>query len=490
MRTLKSAFGNAAVPLTVPNRRFCRIFARRAAPCVRSYFGGFAASFSWKNFKKMPEFPPIKSADAGRQSLESRTASEITLTGGTRHALIGTRDAVEWEQLATDRAFLAAAVEGSDDAVIGKSLHTGYITLWNFGAERLYGWTAEEIIGKHFSVLVPDDKRAEWDINQDYLAAVAAPSVVMETVRLHKNGTRIDVSVRVGVVRDPQTGEPLGLCSVARDTTTRTASETNHLQSQMQDRKIALALQRPMLFQPKEDAFSGVSVHTAYAMASEDALVGGDFWDTFAFNNEHVALVLGDVMGHGLTSAIFTAEMKFTMRAYIREHIEPAIILYHMNEYLCQSNRLFREGNNTEGSDAPVCLSIAVVIRETGEGFLSVSGMDSPLILRANGETETVKAMGLPLGILENETYLSVKFQLDAGDTLFLSTDGITEARHDKTFLDSKGLQRLVAATVGRTLKETTDSILKGAQDFAGGHLKDDASLVLIRRNQPTPAAT
>jgi serine phosphatase RsbU (regulator of sigma subunit) len=115
--------------------------------------------------------------------------------------------------------------------------------------------------------------------------------------------------------------------------------------AQEQSQKIALALQRPMLFQPKEDAFSGLMVHTAYAMASEEALVGGDFWDTFAYDHGHVAFVLGDVTGHGLPSAIFTTELKHTMRAYIREHEEPARILYHMNQFLFQSTDCSKKGS-------------------------------------------------------------------------------------------------------------------------------------------------
>jgi sigma-B regulation protein RsbU (phosphoserine phosphatase) len=217
-------------------------------------------------------------------------------------------------------------------------------------------------------------------------------------------------------------------------------------------------------------------------MASDEALVGGDFWDTFAFNNEHVALVVRDVMGHGLGSAIFTAELKYTMRAYIREHIQPARVLHHMNEYLCQSNRLFLEGINTEGSDSPVCMALAVIVRATGEGTLAIAGMEPPLLMRAGGHPGTVKAIGLPLGIRESEEYPETSFQLEPGDTLLLNTDGITEARRGRTFLESEGLARLAVEGSGGTLKTMADTILNGARDFAGGHLHDDASLVLARR--------
>ena len=93
-------------------------------------------------------------------------------------------------------------------------------------------------------------------------------------------------------------------------------------------------------------------------------------------------------MGHGLTSAIFTTELKHTMRAYIREHEQPARILYHLNQFLYQSGRLFHEGLNSEGSDSPVCIALAVVARETGVGTLAIAGMEPPILVRADGRTE------------------------------------------------------------------------------------------------------
>ena len=253
---------------------------------------------------------------------------------------------------------------------------------------------------------------------------------------------------------------------------------------------IADSLQRSRLFQPDEDAFSGLMVKTAYIIGGDEDLVGGDFWDTFAYDHGHVAFVLGDVMGHGLTSAVFTTELKHTMRAYIREHEQPGRILYHMNRFLYQSNRLYREGINTEGDDSPVCIALAVVSRETGEGVLSVAGMEPPILVRANSSVDPLEVMGVPLGVLPDAEYLQVNFQLEAGDTLVLSTDGISEARRGREFLEMEGLMRLASLGCGGTLKAMTDTILDGARKFGGGSLRDDASLVLVRRCATSPSLT
>ena len=270
-------------------------------------------------------------------------------------------------------------------------------------------------------------------------------------------------------------------CNI-RDITERKAVEVRTSQLQLRDRSIALALQRPILFQPKEDAFSGLAVQTVYEMASDEALVGGDFWDTFAFDNGHVALVLGDVMGHGLTSAIFTTELKHMMRAYVREHEQPARILYQMNRFLYESGRLFDQRINSEGGESAVCIALAIVERETGAGALTIAGMEPPILVRASGETTQVAANGLSLGIIANQKYRQIDFQLDTGDTLVFVTDGITEARKGHEFLDSGGLMRLAEAGSRGSLKVMADAILNGAREFADGKLHDDVSAILVRR--------
>jgi PAS domain S-box-containing protein len=384
-------------------------------------------------------------------------------------------------------AFLTAALETSNDAIIGAQFPYELITLWSAGAEALYGWSGADMLGKPVSLLLPDDQRTEFARYREGLMAQTLPNAVFDTTQLRQDGSQVDVTLRMGLVRDPETSQPTGLCLVATDRSARTGTESDHDREQVKDKQIALALQRPLLFQPDEDAFTGLMVQTAYAMASEDALVGGDFWDTFAYDHGHVALVLGDVMGHGLSSAIFTTELKHTMRAYIREHEQPGRILFHMNQFLYQSNRLFMEGVNTEGSDSPVCIALAVIERDTGAGSLAIAGMEPPMLVRARGDTEQSAAIGLPLGIEPNQEYEAISFQLEAGDTLILSTDGITEARNGRDFLDAGGLMRLAVEANDGSLKEMADAILNGARNFAGGKLKDDAALVLVRRSVTSP---
>jgi len=117
---------------------------------------------------------------------------------------------------------LAAIVESSDDAIVGKDLK-GIITSWNRGAERLFGYTAGEVIGASVTRIIPPER---GDEEARILASIARGETVrhFETVRVRKDGAQIDVSVTVSAIRDAA-GRIIGASKVARDITERRRSE-------------------------------------------------------------------------------------------------------------------------------------------------------------------------------------------------------------------------------------------------------------------------
>jgi PAS domain S-box-containing protein len=113
---------------------------------------------------------------------------------------------------------LAAIVESSDDAVIGKDLR-GIVTSWNHGAERLFGYPAAEIVGQSITVLIPPQRQME---EVTILEKVARGESVrhFETMRLRKDGRTVDISLTVSAIKDA-TGRIVGASKVARDVTER-----------------------------------------------------------------------------------------------------------------------------------------------------------------------------------------------------------------------------------------------------------------------------
>ncbi len=121
-----------------------------------------------------------------------------------------------------DSARLAAIVESSDDAIVSKTLE-GIITSWNNGAERIFGYTAKEMIGRSITVLLPTERLAEEDSILNRLRNGERIDH-FETVRLTKDGRRVDVTISVSPIRD-SSGAIVGASKIARDVTERNAAQ-------------------------------------------------------------------------------------------------------------------------------------------------------------------------------------------------------------------------------------------------------------------------
>ena len=122
---------------------------------------------------------------------------------------------------------LAAIVASSDDAIVSKNLH-GVIQTWNGAAERMFGFTAAETIGRHISLIIPEDRLSEED---HVLSQVRAGIGVAhyETIRRHKDGSLLDISLTVSPIRDEK-GTIVGASKIARDIT-----EQNRLKRQAEE---------------------------------------------------------------------------------------------------------------------------------------------------------------------------------------------------------------------------------------------------------------
>jgi PAS domain S-box-containing protein len=132
------------------------------------------------------------------------------------------RDITERKRVERSREQLASIVDYSDDAIIGKSLE-GIIVNWNKGAERLYGYTAEEVMGQPISILLPPDRPDEID---KIISKLQRGEIVNEeTVRRRKDGTLIDVALTVSPIKNMR-GQVTAASAIARDISERKRAET------------------------------------------------------------------------------------------------------------------------------------------------------------------------------------------------------------------------------------------------------------------------
>jgi PAS domain S-box-containing protein len=158
-----------------------------------------------------------------RRDFAGRARAERALREANEHLELRVRQrTAELEKAGETDSRLASIISSSDDAIASKNLQ-GMITSWNPGAERLFGYSAQDALGKPMAMVIPAERASE---EPDILARIAQGETVdhFETVRVKKDGRKIDVSVTISPLRDRQ-GRIIGASKIARDITDRKLGE-------------------------------------------------------------------------------------------------------------------------------------------------------------------------------------------------------------------------------------------------------------------------
>ena len=140
--------------------------------------------------------------------------------------LLAAQERRDRRQTEAASAYLASIVEFCDDAIIGKTLD-GTVVSWNAGAERVYAYSAAEMIGRSISVLIPSYRREELPEIFDMIMKGERVDG-LETVRIRKDGTSVEVSLTISPIKDAN-GRVVGASTVARDITRRKQEENERL---------------------------------------------------------------------------------------------------------------------------------------------------------------------------------------------------------------------------------------------------------------------
>jgi PAS domain S-box-containing protein len=174
---------------------------------------------------------------------------------------------------------LASIVECSSDAIIGKTLE-GIVTDWNPGAEAIYGYSAQEIIGQPIFVAIPPNRREEFDTILDKIRRGQRVTHYV-TERLRKDGQTVFLSLSVSPVTD-KTGQIVGVSTVARDVTERRRAEENLRTASLYTRSLLEASLDPLVTISREGKITDVNQATEKVTGvSREQLIGSDFSDYF-----------------------------------------------------------------------------------------------------------------------------------------------------------------------------------------------------------------
>ena len=203
--------------------------------------------------------------------------------------------------------------------------------------------------------------------------------------------------------------------------------------------------------------------------------VGGDFYDFFRIDQDHIGLVMADVSGKGIPAAIFMAVSRTLIRTIGLQGYSSGVCLAKANELLY--------GESTEAMFVTVFYAIYNI--RTGEMEYCNGGHNSPYILRANGRVEQMPmSTNCIVGIMDGLTYTSAHEQLGVGDTLLMYTDGVNEA-FNTTFEEygEPRMEHILSELNGKSCQEVIDGQLEDIRRFTdGAEQSDDITIMALKR--------
>ena len=245
-------------------------------------------------------------------------------------------------------------------------------------------------------------------------------------------------------------------------------------QAYLHEHAVSEVLQRAVLSRSPERV-DGYTIKTGYRPAFDQNLIGGDFFNAFQPDPEHLMLVIGDVAGKGIQAARRTAFVKYVLQGYTFEDSDPCNIAYRLNRCVCK----------VIDEDSFVTLFVGLLHLPTGKLRCACAGHTPPLLYRAASQSVSCRDLktGLPMGVCPDIDFPINQLQMNPGDRLLLYTDGVTEARRKRQFYGTNRLSRVMKkfslSSPGRAISE----ILISVREFAGGELKDDIALLLVSRD-------
>jgi serine phosphatase RsbU (regulator of sigma subunit)/uncharacterized protein YigA (DUF484 family) len=235
-----------------------------------------------------------------------------------------------------------------------------------------------------------------------------------------------------------------------------------------QQTQFAETMQRSLL--PRDrPALAGLEIGAVYESAAQ-VDVGGDVFDFLDLPDGRLAVVLGDVTGHGIDATADMAMAKFVFRSLAREHPEPGQLLAYANDVVVGEIGLGK-----------FITMLAVTVDPVGEVLCASAGHPEPRLVTAEGDVDRLHCRGLALGIEASQTYEQVRAELPPGGTVVLYTDGVVEARANGDLFGVQRLDRVIAANARRPAQELADAVLAACRTFAGA-LPDDCAVVAIKR--------
>ncbi len=337
---------------------------------------------------------------------------------------------------------------------------------------------------RNFDVVLSDINMPEMDglsfiakldkINTKLKTIMVSAYGNMENIRTAMNHGAYDFVTKPIDFQDLQTTidkalkelEMYRLAEIAREKLIHIQGELN-VASEVQQ---SILLRNFTIF-PEDNAFE---IYAEMIPAKE---VGGDFYDFFKIDEQHLGLVIGDVSGKGMPAALFMAISRTLIKAI-------ALLGESTSDCMNQANFLLSQDNPRAMF---VTLFYGILDLQSKALEYCNCGHNPPCLVNENGEPAFLeRASNIALGVKEDFTYQSNKITLDEGQSLVLYTDGITEAmdKHSNLFKE-KGLLEYLQQSGNSSPQHITTGMVEAVQTFAGGEPQsDDITAMVIKHNR------
>jgi sigma-B regulation protein RsbU (phosphoserine phosphatase) len=263
-----------------------------------------------------------------------------------------------------------------------------------------------------------------------------------------------------------------------RRTARRSAIENSRAQNEIasllhrREREIEEARAIQLGFLPKEiPQIPGYEIAGAWQPAR---IVGGDYYDVFAFGEATLGLCIADVAGKGMPAALLMSNLQAAVRGIASPSLSPELLCGRLNSLICRSI----------ASDRFITFFYAHLDGGSGQLCYANAGHNAPIIAHRDGTHDRLDEGGGVLGIFPSQNYVKGMHTLSPGDRVLLFTDGVTESCSvdGEEFGDAR-LVRLLEDNCEATAERLQKTILDAVGKFCGGNWQDDATLIAITMN-------
>jgi serine phosphatase RsbU (regulator of sigma subunit) len=318
-------------------------------------------------------------------------------------------------------------------------------------AVRVDATTAAEL-GRSHGLLVPFLERGSTAA----VVPIATPSELLATLTI--------------VSLDP--GRPLAeeTLDTALFVAAQAALAVDNARLYQQQKAFTDSMQRSLLprFRPHVAGLEIGAVYESSALVG----VGGDVYDYLKTGEGRLAIVLGDVTGHGIDAAADMAMAKFVFRSLARLYPEPAAFLAAANDVVVEEI----------GAGKFITMLYLTIDAEIGQVACASGGHPPPRLVHEDGAVESLEALGLVLGIEPGQPYEELRRPFEPGAAVVLYTDGVVEARRESELYGEARLDRLLSEHCGLPAQELADAVVEDCRSWGGGDLRDDCAVVVVRR--------